>query len=90
MKTLSYRTRGVCAGRIDLAIDGEVIHDVKFIGGCMGNTQGVAALVRGMNAEEAVSRLRGIRCGMKQTSCPDQLANAIEACLAFGEDEEGV
>ena len=88
MKTLSYRTRGVCAGRIDLAIDGEVIHDVKFIGGCMGNTQGVAALVRGMNAAEAVSRLRGIRCGMKQTSCPDQLANAIEACLAFGGDEE--
>ena len=88
MKTLSYRTRGVCAGRIDLAIDGDVIHDVKFIGGCMGNTQGVAVRVRGMKAEEAIGRLRGIRCGMKPTSCPDQLANAIEACLALGAEEE--
>lgn len=87
MKTISYRTRGVCAGRIDVAIEGTVIRDVKFLGGCSGNTQGVATLVVGMEAEEAIRRLRGIRCGMKQTSCPDQLSNAIEACLALGEEE---
>ena len=88
MKTLSYRTRGVCAGRIDVAIDGDVISNVKFHGGCGGNTQGVATLVLGMKADEAISRLRGIRCGMKPTSCPDQLANALEACIALGADEE--
>lgn len=87
MKTISYRPRGVCAGRIDVAIDGNVIANVKFIGGCAGNTQGVASLVVGMEAEEAIRRLRGIRCGMKATSCPDQLTNAIEACLALGEEE---
>ena len=88
MKTLSYRTRGVCAGRIDVAIDGNMISSVRFLGGCSGNTQGVAALVVGMETEEAIRRLRGIRCGGKSTSCPDQLANAIEACIALGEDEE--
>lgn len=87
MKTISYRPRGVCAGRIDLAIEGTVIRSVRFLGGCQGNTQGLAALVVGMDANEASERLRGIRCGAKQTSCPDQLANAIEACLALGEDE---
>jgi uncharacterized protein (TIGR03905 family) len=88
MKTLSYRTRGVCSGRIDVAIDGNVISSVRFLGGCSGNTQGIAALVVGMEAEEAIGRLRGIRCGGKSTSCPDQLANALEACIALGEDEE--
>ena len=88
MKTISYRTRGVCAGRVDVAIDGNTISSVRFLGGCSGNTQGVAALVVGMNAEEAIGRLRGIRCGGKSTSCPDQLASAIEACLALSSDEE--
>jgi uncharacterized protein (TIGR03905 family) len=89
MKTISYRTRGVCAGRVDVAIDGNVISSVRFLGGCSGNTQGVAALVVGMEADEAVRRLRGIRCGGKSTSCPDQLANAIEACLELSSDGEG-
>ncbi len=89
MKTISYRPRGVCAGRIDVAIEGTTLSSVKFLGGCAGNTQGVASLVVGMEAEEAIRRLRGIRCGMKPTSCADQLANAIEACLALGEEEEG-
>ena len=87
MKTLTYRPRGVCAGRIEVAIEGTVLSAVKFVGGCAGNTQGVARLVVGMEAEEAIRRLRGIRCGMKPTSCPDQLADAIEACLALGEEE---
>ena len=88
MKTISYRTHGVCAGRIDVALDGSRIASVKFLGGCAGNTQGVASLTVGMEAEEAIRRLRGIRCGMKSTSCPDQLANALEACLAFGEEAD--
>ena len=88
MKTISYRTRGVCAGRIDVAIEGDVIREVKFYGGCGGNTQGVAALVTGMTADEAITRLRGIRCGMKPTSCPDQLSHAIEACIALASEEE--
>ena len=87
MKTLTYRPRGVCAGRIEVAIEGTVLSSVKFVGGCAGNTQGVASLVVGMEAEEAIRRLRGIRCGMKPTSCPDQLSLAIEACLALGEEE---
>lgn len=77
-----YRTRGVCARGITLdLIDGRVCN-VKFEGGCHGNTQGVAALVEGMEASEAIRRLSGIRCGMKSTSCPDQLANAIREALA--------
>jgi uncharacterized protein (TIGR03905 family) len=88
MKTISYRPRGVCAARIDVAIDGSVISSVKFSGGCAGNTQGVATLVVGMEAEEAIRRLRGIRCGFKPTSCPDQLALAIEACLALAAEED--
>lgn len=77
-----YRTRGVCARGITLdLIDGRV-HNVKFEGGCHGNTQGVAALVEGMEATEAIRRLSGIRCGMKGTSCPDQLANALREAMA--------
>ena len=88
MKTISYRPRGVCSARIDVAIDGDVISSVRFHGGCAGNTQGVAALVAGMKTEDAVARLRGIRCGFKPTSCPDQLADAIEACLALSGEED--
>ena len=62
-------------------IEDGVITDCKFIGGCSGNTQGVAALVRGMTAKEAVRRLRGIKCGMRSTSCPDQLALALSDAL---------
>ena len=77
-----YKTKGVCASHIELALDGDVIKDVKFIGGCSGNTQGVSALVKGMKAEEAIDRLEGIRCGFKPTSCPDQLAKALKEALA--------
>lgn len=81
MKTLQYQTRGVCARRIDLTLDGDIIKEVRFFGGCSGNTQGVAALVTGMPATEAIARLEGIRCGFKQTSCPDQLAKALREAL---------
>lgn len=80
--TYQYRTKGVCARGITFDIVDGRIGNVKFEGGCNGNTQGVAALVEGMDAEEAIRRMSGIRCGMKGTSCPDQLATAIREALA--------
>ena len=88
MNHFTYKPAGVCSRMIDIDMDGDTIVKVTFTGGCSGNTQGVAALVVGMETEEAIRRLRGIRCGGKSTSCPDQLANALEACLALGDDEE--
>lgn len=77
----SYKTKGTCASRIDFEIDDQrKVRSVKFIGGCSGNTQGVAKLVEGMELDEVVARLEGIRCGMKPTSCPDQLAKALKEC----------
>lgn len=82
-KHIQYRTQGVCSRAIELELDdNNIITEVRFAGGCSGNTQGVAALVRGMRAEEAVSRLEGIRCGFRPTSCPDQLAKAIRAAIS--------
>ena len=78
-KQFSYTTHGVCSRQIDLAIEDDIIVEAKFTGGCHGNTQGVAALVIGMNVDEAIRRLKGIKCGMKNTSCPDQLSRALEA-----------
>ena len=74
----TYKTKGVCARAIDIDIDDNTIRKVRFQGGCMGNTQGVAALVQGMDVDEAIRRLKGIQCGFKGTSCPDQLALALE------------
>lgn len=83
MKEFSYRTNGVCSRQIDVVLDGDTIVDVRFLGGCAGNTAGVAALAKGMRAEDAIERLRGIRCGFKPTSCPDQLAKALSEALAL-------
>lgn len=77
-----YRPRGVCSQSIELDMDGNVIKSVKFYGGCNGNLKGIGALVKGMTAQEVISRCGGIRCGMKSTSCPDQLAKALESYLA--------
>ena len=82
MEHITYKTQGVCSRQIDMEIDNGVIVDAKFTGGCSGNTQGVAALVIGMTVEEAIKRLRGIKCGFKSTSCPDQLAIALEQHIA--------
>ena len=81
METIVYDTKGVCSRQIKIELSEGVITSVKFIGGCAGNTQGVAALLKGMTAEEAINRLSGIRCGFKSTSCPDQLAQALEQNL---------
>ncbi|MBR6603934.1 MAG: TIGR03905 family TSCPD domain-containing protein [Clostridia bacterium] len=75
---MTYTPNGVCSRQIDLDIENDIIVGAKYTGGCSGNTQGVAALVIGMEINEAISRLSGIKCGMKNTSCPDQLAKALE------------
>ena len=74
----TYITQGTCSRQIIFDVDGDTVKSVQFVGGCMGNTQGVAALVAGMNIDEAISRLEGIQCGMRGTSCPDQLARALK------------
>ena len=78
MEEYTYVPRGVCARKINLELDGDVIRHVTFVGGCAGNTQGVARLLEGMTVDEAIGRLEGIRCGFKPTSCPDQLAMALK------------
>ena len=77
-----YKTKGTCSTMIDVELKDGVIDPVKFTGGCNGNLQGISALVKGMKPEEAISRLKGIRCGFKPTSCPDQLAHALEEMIA--------
>ncbi len=78
---MHYAPSGVCSRGIDFELEDGIVKNVRFTGGCSGNTQGVAALVEGMSAEEAVRRLKGIKCGYRPTSCPDQLAKALEASL---------
>ena len=78
MKKIDYATRGTCSRAVHAEIDAEGrVRNVRFDGGCNGNTQGVAKLVEGMTVEEVISRLEGIRCGFKPTSCPDQLSIAL-------------
>jgi uncharacterized protein (TIGR03905 family) len=77
MAHFTYPTKGVCSRAIDVEIENGIIEQVIYHGGCSGNTQGVAALVKGMRVEDAIERLSGIRCGFKTTSCPDQLARAL-------------
>ena len=77
-----YTTKGVCSRSIEITVNDGVVESVKFIGGCSGNTQGVSALAVGMTVEEVINRLDGIKCGMKSTSCPDQLATALKEYLA--------
>ena len=76
-----YTPRGVCSQKIELDMDGDIIRDVRFYGGCNGNLKGIGSLVKGMKAQEVIKRCCGIRCGMKSTSCPDQLASALEEYL---------
>lgn len=82
MERFTYQTKGVCSRSIDIEIEDGIVMNVEYHGGCSGNTQGVAALVRGMRVTDAVERLSGIRCGFKNTSCPDQLATALREYLA--------
>ncbi|MBO5943847.1 MAG: TIGR03905 family TSCPD domain-containing protein [Clostridia bacterium] len=82
--THSYKTRGTCSRQIDFELDNGIVKNVSFYGGCNGNLKGIGALVEGRPAEEVIELLKGMKCGFKPTSCPDQLALALEKAL----DEE--
>ena len=73
-----YKTKGTCSQRIFFDVENGKVKNVQFVGGCNGNLKGIASLVDGMGVEEVISRLEGIHCGMKATSCPDQLATALK------------
>ena len=75
--TYTYMTKGTCSTKIELELEGNVVHNVKFTGGCNGNLQAIPRLVQGMTVDEVERRIGGIRCGMKNTSCGDQLAKAL-------------
>lgn len=83
----SYKTNGTCARSIDFELEDGRVKNIKFNGGCSGNSQGVSRLAEGMDAREYIARCEGIHCGFKDTSCPDQLARALKRALA---DEENV
>ncbi len=76
-----FRPEKVCSRIIYLDVEDGIVNDVEFVGGCNGNLQGISALVKGMTCEEVKEKLSGIRCGMKSTSCPDQLTKAIDAIM---------
>lgn len=76
-----YKTSGTCSKAINFEIEDGKVKNVTFVGGCSGNTQGVAALVEGMDVNEAIRRMEGIRCGSRPTSCPDQLAKALKGAI---------
>ena len=75
---MTYKTKGVCSSNIEFEVEDGIVKKVDFIGGCNGNTKGISALVEGMKVEDVIARLEGIRCGMRNTSCPDQLAKALK------------
>ena len=72
-----YKTKGTCSSEIIVHLEGDTIQSAEIVGGCNGNTKGICALIQGMKAEDVIRRCKGIRCGFKVTSCPDQLANAL-------------
>lgn len=79
---MEYRTHGVCSRAIKFDIVDNKVTNVQFVGGCSGNTQGVARLVEGMDVNEAIARMEGIQCGSRPTSCPDQLARALKTAIS--------
>lgn len=76
---MTYKTKGTCSTAINIEVNDGIIESVQFTGGCNGNLKGICALVKGMKVEDAIEKLEGIRCGMKPTSCPDQLAQALKS-----------
>lgn len=76
--TTIYKTSGVCASQISFEVEDDIVKNVQFMGGCSGNTQGVARLIDGMHIDDVITRLEGVKCGFKQTSCPDQLTKALK------------
>lgn len=74
----NYKTKGICAREIIIELNDNIIKSVEFIGGCNGNTKGLSSIVKGMNIDDVIDKLKGITCNSKSTSCPDQLAHALE------------
>ena len=83
--TYDFRTRGVCAAKITFDLNDGIVSNVHFMGGCNGNLKGISKLVDGMKAEDVIKKIKGTKCGFKNTSCPDQLATALEQALSEGE-----
>ena len=79
--TVEYTPKGVCSRKIEIDIENGIINNVRFVGGCNGNTQGISKLVEGMKAEDVISRLEGVNCNGRGTSCPDQLAKALKEAI---------
>lgn len=79
--TVEYTPKGVCSRKIEIDIENGIINKVHFVGGCNGNTQGISKLVEGMKAEDVISRLEGVNCNGRGTSCPDQLAKALKEAI---------
>ena len=75
---ITYIAKGVCSRQINIEVEDGVVQDVQYIGGCNGNLKGIGSLVKGMKVEDVIERLENIHCGMKNTSCPDQLAQALK------------
>lgn len=78
----TYKTKGTCSREISFELEDGKVKNVQFVGGCNGNLKGIGCLVEGMDADEVITRLEGVRCGMKNTSCPDQLAAALKEAKA--------
>lgn len=76
---MKYKTSGTCSSMIDIEVENDTIQSVAFTGGCNGNLQGISTLVKGMKVDDAIEKLSGIKCGFKDTSCPDQLARALKS-----------
>ena len=81
METIQYTPKGVCSQQMEIDVEDGTIQEVRVLGGCSGNLQGLTSLLKGMRVEDAVERMEGIQCGMKGTSCPDQLAQALRTAL---------
>lgn len=76
---ISYVPKGVCSRQINIEVDNGIVKDVEYIGGCNGNLKGISVLVKGMKVEDVIAKLENLECGMKNTSCPDQLAKALKS-----------
>lgn len=85
LKSIQYKTTGTCCALMNVVLEDNKIYDVEFIGGCNGNLKGIKSLIKGMDIDEVISRLKGITCGAKPTSCPDQLSQCL---LLYKEQEE--
>ena len=78
---IEYKTQGTCSRQINISVEDGIIQSVEFVGGCNGNTKGISQLVKGMKVEDVIERLENTKCGMRDTSCPDQLAKALKQAL---------